>query len=157
MQFSIGSTITGNKNYFYNWTPDSKTFIKSVVYSNNLIEFKDLVVLSELLSDQDILNIFPGKEYTSVFEQELGIKNTNKDKIYTDQEKSDYRIFGANNIKNEYILNFFKDLKILMVVENYMKLKIENDFDFYKKAFLFQNLHLVKIVKNHYLLFKERT
>jgi ectoine hydroxylase-related dioxygenase (phytanoyl-CoA dioxygenase family) len=54
--------------------------------------------------------------------------DTNQNKIYTDQEKSDYRIFGANNIKNEYILNFFKDLKILMVVENYMKLKIENAY-----------------------------
>ena len=77
MQFSIGSTITGDKSCCYNWEPVTKTFIKSVTCSNHILEFKDLVALSELLSDQDILNIFPGKEYTSVFEEQLGIKNRN--------------------------------------------------------------------------------
>jgi hypothetical protein len=62
-------------------------------------------------------------------------------KIYTDKEKSDYRIFGANNLKNKYILNFFRDLKILTVVENYMKIKVENAYTMAAKL-IFKNKNL---------------
>lgn len=67
--------------------------------------------------------------------------DTNQDKIYTDQEKSDYRIFGANYLNNKYISKFYKDKNILMIVENYMKLKIENAFTMSAKL-IFKNKNL---------------
>jgi hypothetical protein len=65
--------------------------------------------------------------------------DNDQSKIYIDKEKSDYRIFGANNLKNEFILSFFKDLKILMIVENYMKLKIENAYTMAAKLLFKKN------------------
>lgn len=111
MQFSIGSTITGDKSCCYNWEPDTKTFVKSTTCSNNILEFKDLVALSELLSDQDILNIFPGKEYTSVFEEQLGIKNTNKDKIPWVSCLSSRVFHKRLNDLGNYLINHEQDLK----------------------------------------------
>ena len=60
MEFSIGSSITGIPN--------------NTIKHQPVLEFKDLVAVSELLGDPELLNIFPGTEYVSVFEQQLGIK-----------------------------------------------------------------------------------
>lgn len=109
MKFFLGSTITGSPDSFYDWT--NQKFINIIREKDIVLEFKDLVALSELLSDQDILNIFPGKEYTSVFEEQLGIKNTNKDKIPWESCLSSRVFHKRLNDLGNYLINHEQDLK----------------------------------------------
>lgn len=97
---------------------------------NNVITNECLTNINEIKENGYCIieNYLTDKQCKAIIKDINTYIDTNQDKIYTDQEKSDYRIFGANNLKNKYILNFFKDIKILTIVENYMKLKIENAF-----------------------------
>jgi|688.fasta_scaffold03718_19 hypothetical protein len=99
-------------HYNKNITQDVKIIIKEIKKNGYIVipNYFSKQICNEIIKDIDL---------------HLSIKS---DRIWKDEEDSDFRIYGANFIKNQNIYKFFCDEKILLIVENYMKLKIENAF-----------------------------
>lgn len=99
-------------HYNKNITQDLKIIIKEIKKNGYIVmpNYFSKQICDEIIKDIDL---------------HLSRKS---ERIWKDEEESDFRIYGANFIKNRDIYNFFCDEKILLIVENYMKLKIENAF-----------------------------